>query len=94
MKLGYMIASNHVAKEGRPVGYLYREEPDDALDSGWRVFSGDETQEYVDDPANFALYNASTIVELDPSIIPLPATPAPAAYERNSAGDFVAIDET
>ncbi len=93
MKLGYIIASNQVTREGKPIGYLYREEPDNENDSGWRVFSGDETQEYVDDPTNLAMFNASTIVELDPSVIHLLATPAPAAYERNAAGDFIAIDE-
>ena len=85
MKVGYIIASREVTERGKPVGYMYREEPDDESDSGWRVFSGDETHEYADDPANFAMYNAATIVECDPSICHLLGTPAPVAFERDAS---------
>ncbi len=91
MKIGYIIASNQVAKAGNPVGYLYREDPDNAADSGWRVFSGTESQEYADEPSNFAMYNASTILEIDPSIASVLGTPAPAAFERDAAGRFVRV---
>ena len=89
--LGYIIASNEVAKDRKPVGYLYREKPDKDGDSGWRVFSGDETQQYVDDPDNLALYNASTIIEIDPSIRTLLGTPWPVAFERKASGRFVRL---
>jgi hypothetical protein len=78
-------------KERKPVGYLYREKPDTDNDSGWRVFSGEETQEYADDAQNFAMYNASTILEIDPSIGALLATHAPAAFERDVSGEFVQV---
>ena len=90
---GYIIASREVAQEGKPVGYMYREEPDNENDSGWRVFSGDETQEFADDPANFAMYNASTIIELAPSIRTLLETQAPVAFERDGSGRFVKVNE-
>ncbi len=37
---GYAIVSDQVAKEGMPIRFLYREEPDAAFspDSGWRMF--------------------------------------------------------
>jgi len=91
IRIGYIIASNRVAKEGRRVGYLYREEPDDVNDSGWRVFSGDESQEYTDNAGNFAMYNAATILEVDPSIGSLLDAPPPAAYERTASGEFIAV---
>ncbi|MBL9028561.1 MAG: DUF2185 domain-containing protein [Myxococcales bacterium] len=90
-KVGYIIASNEVAKQRKRVGYLYREEPDNEGDSGWRVFSGEESQEYADDAANFAMYNASTIVDIDPSIASLLDEPAPAAFERDASGKFVRV---
>jgi hypothetical protein len=92
VKIGYIIASNRVAKDRKPIGYLYRERPDDENDSGWRVFSGEETREFADDPANFAMYNASTILEIDPSIKALLACPAPVAFLRDPSGDFVAVE--
>lgn len=96
MLVGYIIASDEVAKDRKKVGYLYREEPDRDGDSGWRVFSGGETQEYADDASNFAMYNVSTILEIDPSIAPLLSSRAPVAFERNASGDFseMPCDET
>ena len=91
MRLGYIIASREITEKGRPIGYLYREEPDDELDSGWRVFAGDETQEYADEPANFAMYNASTIVDLDPSVRTLLGERAPVAFERDGTGRFARV---
>jgi hypothetical protein len=91
MKVGYIIASNEVAKERKLVGYMYREEPDNQNDSGWRVFSGEETQAYAEDAKNFALYNPSTILEIDPSIRPFLAVPPPAAFERDESGEFVEV---
>jgi hypothetical protein len=93
MKLGYIIASRDVTENGKHVGYLYREEPDNENDSGWRVFSGEETQEYADDPANFAMYNASTIVDLEPSIRVLLGANAPAAFERDLSGAYVEVED-
>ena len=62
VKVGYVIASNEVMLSGKPIGYFYREEPENEGDSGWRFFSGEETQEYADDSNNFSMYNASSIV--------------------------------
>jgi hypothetical protein len=91
MKIGYIIASNKVAKERKPVGYLYREQPDNENDSGWRVFAGEESEEYAEDAANFAMYNASTILEIDPTIGPLLGLPPPIAFERTDSGAFAEV---
>ena len=69
---------------------MYREAPDNALDSGWRFFAGIETQRYVDDPENLAIYDIQTIAEIDPDIIPILETPWPCAFERESAGQAFA----
>jgi hypothetical protein len=82
---GYVIATKLVAEKRRPVRFMYREEPNNEHDSGWRVFAGEEDQAYTDNPDNLALYAASTIVAIDPSISSLLMTPAPCAFERDSA---------
>jgi hypothetical protein len=79
---GYVIASKRVSEDRQPVRYMYREAPDNGLDSGWRVFSGTEDQAYADVAANFAMYNASTILEIDPSIGPYLDAPSGTAFER------------
>lgn len=91
IEIGYIVASSQVANDENPVGYMYREEPDNPNDSGWRVFSGEESQDYADNPENFAMYNASTIIRIDPSITSLLSAPAPVAYERDAAGQLVKV---
>ena len=93
MRVGYIIASREITEGGKPIGYMYREEPDNENDSGWRVFSGEESQAYTDDPANFAIYNASTIVDLDPSIRWLLEARFPIAYQRDESGRFAEMAE-
>lgn len=94
MRVGYIIASHEVMVLGKPIGYLYREKPDSDDDSGWRVFSGEETQEYADDPANFSMYNASTVVDVDPTIAPLLACEYPVTFERDmETGELVRVAE-
>lgn len=84
--LGSCFATNRITVDGCAVGYAYREKPDFANDSGWRFFSGDESQQYVDDPANTQMYDVNTIANYDPEIIPILKSDPPAAYERPSPG--------
>ena len=84
----FAFATNRVTEEGRPVLFMYRESPDHPRDSGWRFFSGDESQEYVDDPDNSGIVALSAIVEADPSIVPYLETPAPCAFERENEHVF------
>lgn len=45
--IGYALASKWLVENNMKVRFMYREEPDDTSDSGWRFFSGDESDEYV-----------------------------------------------
>ncbi|WP_317931068.1 DUF2185 domain-containing protein [Halioxenophilus sp. WMMB6] len=92
MKIGYVIISSEIVLSGKPVGYFYREEPDNENDSGWRFFSGDESQEFADDPQNFMMYNVSTIVELDPSVASYLRHEQPVAFERSGEA-FIQVEE-
>jgi len=90
---GSCIASDRITVARQAVGFMYREPADNDLDSGWRFFSGDESQEYADDPANFALYDVNTIANYDPDIIVHLDAPAFSAFERDAdTGDFVPVD--
>ncbi len=91
--MGFCFATDRITVDAMPVGYLYREAPDHEDDSGWRFFAGDESQEYVDDPANTMLYEVNDIANYDQSIIPLLETPAPCAFARSEPGaEFESID--
>jgi len=79
---GGCFITDRVTIDGRPIGYMYREEADHSADSGWRFFAGDETPEYVDDATNMAIYAVNTAANYDPDIIPFLDTPAPCAFEK------------
>lgn len=83
--MGSCLATDHITVEGQKVGYMYREEPDDETDSGWRFFSGAESDDYVNDPANLARYDVNTICNYDPAIIPYLESDAGRAFGRVGA---------
>ena len=86
-EMGGCLASDRITIDGMKVGYMYREAPDKDNDSGWRFFSGDETQEYADNPDNFAIYEVNTICNYDPAIIPFLDAPHGEAFGRISGSD-------
>ena len=90
--LGACYASDHITVEGRKVGFMYREEPDNDADSGWRFLSGAESQEYLDDPEHLEIYDVNTIANYDEDIVAFLSAPLGSAYGRTVSGEFVAED--
>jgi hypothetical protein len=87
------LVSARVAREGAPVRWLHRDAPDNDQDSGWRVFAGDETQDYVDDAANCQVMPLRELIRADPGLEDLFVHPAPAAFERATPDvAFVPVD--
>jgi len=84
---GACIASNHIL-EGKPVGFMYRDQPEYGNSSGWFFFSGEESQDYVDDPNNLSLYDVNTIANYDPSIVVFLDAPVGSAYARDENGEL------
>jgi hypothetical protein len=91
--IGSCIASDRITVDGLPVGIMYREEPQDENDSGWRFVSGDETQEYIDDPLNSMVFEVNVMANYDPAIIPFLKLPIGTELERITGTDkFKKID--
>lgn len=80
--MGGCIATDKITVEGLKVGYMYREESANEADNGWRIFSGTESQAYVDDPNNSGVYAMNTIANYDPAIIPYSHLPVGTELER------------
>lgn len=85
--MGYALAPKRLVEDRLKVRFMYREEPDDEYDSGWRFFSGEEEEEYVNDPDNIGLYDVNTIAEIDPDIIPYLEYSIRCAFEREDSND-------
>lgn len=90
--MGACCASDKITVQGMPVGYMYREEPCFDADSGWRFFSGTESQEYVDNPDNLMIYDVNTIVNYDTSIIPYLDMHFGIELERGTNNEFIVIN--
>jgi hypothetical protein len=84
---GACFASDMITVDGHPVCFMYREMPDNEVDSGWRFMSGLESDEYVNNPENISIYDVNTIANYDPSIIPFLDSPAGSAFEKGGSSD-------
>jgi len=71
-----------ITVEGHNVSFMYREEPDHDVDSGWRFLSGLESNEYMEDSANHGIYDVNTIANYDPEVIQFLDAPVGSAFER------------
>lgn len=91
---GSCIATDQITVEGWPVGFMYREQPDNCIDSGWRFMSGFESDEYMNNPENHAAYDVNTIANYDPSIIPFLDAPIGSAYEKSpESGHLIPVND-
>lgn len=89
-KFGYVLAPKVLVANKLKVRFMYREKPDNDNDSGWRFFSGEEDQEYVDNPNNIAIYDIETILAFDGDIEKYLLLPIGSVFEReDSSQDFV-----
>ncbi len=88
---GYCLATDKITIDGNRVGYMYKELPNRPDDTGWRFFSGIETQEYANNPNNLQIYDINTICNYDPDIIEFLDAPNDSQFERNTDGKFVSV---
>ena len=85
--LGACLATDKITVDGESVGYMYRESPTFYADSGWRLFSGTEDQDYIDNADNLSFYDINTIANYDKAIIPYLNFPIGAEFERIKGTD-------
>ena len=89
------FVTDRIAVDGCPVGWCYREQPTEGRpDSGWRFFSGEEDNDYVNDIDHTDVYDLNTICNYDPDILPLLTAPVGTAYMRGPDGKFHAEQYT
>jgi hypothetical protein len=81
------IVSRKVFEEGEEIRWIYRQESDRSEDSGWRVFTGHETQEYIDDASNSRICLVGWLIDFDPTLLPAMRADVGSAFERESASD-------
>jgi hypothetical protein len=91
---GACFATDMIMVRDKAVGFMYREDPDNEHDSGWRFMSGLEDQDYMDDEANVGVYDVNTVANYDPSIVPLLDEPVGSVFERTpGTANFRPVDD-
>lgn len=92
MMEGQCLATKAIMEDGAKVGYMFREKPDFPEDTGWRIFTGSESLDFVDVDDNIDLYELSDIIKKDPAIESVLESPIDSEWERVLGEDtFVAI---
>jgi hypothetical protein len=87
------FVTHRILTDREKVGYLYREDPDQDDDSGWRMTAGDESDEYMEDSGNLSYVSLGAVLTVDDSFVGLLDSPAGAAYGRDpESGEFVPVD--
>ncbi|MBN9296141.1 MAG: DUF2185 domain-containing protein [Filimonas sp.] len=84
--IGGLMVSKMVAEDQLQPGFMYREKRTGPEDSGWRIFSGLESEEYTDDPNNAGIYAPATILKIDPSIGDILLKGVGSVYEKSEDG--------
>jgi len=92
------FVTNKVLYDNAPINYIYREEPmekdeeRDYIDTGWRILSGDESDEYMDNSENISLVSLGAVLSKDDSFIELLESEIGTSFERNENGVFEKIE--
>lgn len=92
--IGGIMVSKLVADGGKKPLFMYREKPRNEQDSGWRIFSGFESEEYNANPKNIGIYNPSTILKMDSSISAILLKSRGCVFERkNEKSDWYNVTD-
>jgi hypothetical protein len=86
--IGGCLATDRIVVDGSKVGYMYRENPSNKQDSGWRFFAGDEDANYMRNNDRHGVYDVNTIANYDPDILPLLKSDFGSRFERDALGNF------
>ncbi|MGR3808895.1 DUF2185 domain-containing protein [Jiulongibacter sp. NS-SX5] len=82
------MVTDKITVEGMQVGFMYREQPDDENDSGWRYMSGTEDEDYMSDPGNYMICDINVVANYDKAIIPMVKKPIGSEWERAEGQDY------
>lgn len=81
------LVSKQVFEAGQCIRWMYRESADREEDSGWRLFSGTETPDYLNDSSNVQICSVGWLTNFDPTLLPSIRGDVGVAFERSSASE-------
>lgn len=69
--LGGAIVSNNILKHNARMKWIFRENPCNDLDNGWRFLSEIDSDIYLSDSSNLSVCDWGTVIDIEPAIIPI-----------------------
>ena len=88
------LVSNMCMEDGAVIRWLYREKPDRKEDSGWRMFTGLESDEYSNNPQNIRIISVGYLLDKDPTLLEALKGDYGSAYERKDKVDvWIKVDD-
>ncbi len=88
------LVSKKIMNDGQPVRFMYREVADRDEDSGWRMFSGTETEEYNEHADSIAIVPLDAFADIDMRVDKLLDEPVGSVFERREADhDFYRVTD-
>ena len=81
----FCIVSNKILRERKPIGYFCRDEEESTMengrkDSGWVFMSGEESDEYANNPDNLTFTTLGIVLNINDSFIDLLDEPVGSAF--------------
>ena len=92
------FVTNEILYDKAEIKHFYKESPlekeenEEYEDSGWRFFTGEETQEYVDNIENFSYVSLGAVLSKDDSFVKLLDSEIEITYQKNGNGDFEVVE--
>ncbi len=75
------LVSRNVTHNLQPIKWMYREEPIEEFDSGWRIFCEEDTEEYINQPGNIIPLEFNVLANLNPHVVEVYNAPVGADFE-------------
>ncbi len=75
------LVSKNITHNLHPIKWMYREEPIEEFDSGWRVFCEEDTEEFINQPENVMPIEFNILANLNPHVVEVYNAPVGADLE-------------
>lgn len=83
LRIGLILVSNKILLKKEPAAWMYREQPEAVGDSGWRIFSGTEEDDYLVNPSNFKFIAVDSLLLIEEDLKANLLAPLGASFEKN-----------
>jgi hypothetical protein len=90
-KIMFITASKLVVEEKQKITWIFRDQPENKTDTGWRVFSGNEDDQYMEMDNNFIDCPVDEILKIDNSIEQFLKKQVGSEFELDEQGEWEEI---